>query len=273
MCLLALAIGQSRRFPLVLAANRDERFDRPTAALDWWTPAPGDAAVLGGRDLEGGGTWFGLTQAGRLALVTNVRRPGAMAPGAPSRGAIVPAWLRHRGESDRFWRATAQSGHNPFNLVAADLARGEAFWASNDAAAPRRLEAGLYGVSNAALDTPWPKVTALKQRVAQAVALSDSAEMLAGQLFAALADRSRPDDSALPATGVTLELERELSPAFILSPDRRYGTRCSTVLICEEVGGQRSTRVIECSFSADSSTPTQRHVELRDWPPRHEPRH
>jgi uncharacterized protein with NRDE domain len=267
MCLLALALEQSRRFPLVLAANRDERFDRPAQALDWWTPAPGDAPVLSGRDLEGGGTWLGLSRGGRLALVTNVRRPGAMAASAPSRGAIVPAWLRHRGEPEPFWTVTAQSGHNPFNLVAADFARGEAFWANSDAAAPRRLAAGLYGVSNAALDTPWPKVTALKQRVAHAIASSDSIDLLAEQLFAALADRSRPADSALPATGVPLDMERELSPAFILSPDRRYGTRCSTVLICEDIGGRRHTQVIERSFSADSAAPTQRRVQLDDWPP------
>jgi uncharacterized protein with NRDE domain len=110
MCLAALAIDQDRRFPLVLAANRDEFLERPTARLGWWAHEPGAPEILGGRDLHGGGTWLGLTAAGRLALVTNVRRPGARADDAPSRGAIVPLWLRGDLDADRFWVRVALSG-------------------------------------------------------------------------------------------------------------------------------------------------------------------
>ena len=94
MCLVAVAIDQHRRFPLVIAANRDEYYDRPTQRLGWWTPEGGGPDILGGRDLQAGGTWLGLTAAGRLALLTNVRAPEQHDPTAPSRGEIVPLWLR-----------------------------------------------------------------------------------------------------------------------------------------------------------------------------------
>lgn len=273
MCLVALALDQSRRFPLVLASNRDEFHERPTARLAWWTPEPGAPEILSGRDLQAGGTWLGLNAAGRLALVTNVRRGGApQDAAAPSRGSIVTRWLRGDLTLDRYWTETALSGHNPFNLIAADFARGECFWASSEATLPRRLERGLYGLSNASLDTPWPKLQGLKQRLTQALTntpASDSAETLAGQLFDALADRRLSADADLPATGVPLDLERMLSAAFIASADGRYGTRGSTVVITERVGRRRLTHVFERSFSAHSSVALMRHVRLADWPPRY----
>ena len=125
MCLVALAIDQSRRFPLIIAANRDEFFKRPTARLAWWATHPGEPAILGGRDLEGGGTWMGLTAQGRLALVTNHRDPGRIDLQAPSRGEIVANWLAAREPIDRFWMRTALSGYNGFNLIAADFRLGE----------------------------------------------------------------------------------------------------------------------------------------------------
>lgn len=273
MCLVALALDQSRRFPLVLASNRDEFHHRPAARLAWWAPEPGASEILAGRDLQGGGTWLGLNAAGRLALVTNIRRGGvAPDPSAPSRGAIVARWLRGAVSLDRYWTEVALSGHNPFNLIAADFARGECFWASSEATLPKRLERGLHGLSNASLDTPWPKLSRLKARLAEAVAALPSdqgAEQLAGRLFEALADRSLVADGELPSTGVPLDVERMLSAAFIASPDGRYGTRCSTVVITERVGRRRMTHVFERSFSAGSSVALMRHSRLADWPPRY----
>ena len=253
MCLAAIAIDQSRRFPLVVAANRDEFLDRPAARLGWWSPSPGAGEILAGRDLHGGGTWLGLTAAGRMALLTNVRRPGARDDDAPSRGTIVPTWLRGDLDADRFWVRTALSGYNPFNLVAADFRRGECFWATSDAPAPRRLDRGLYGLSNAALDTPWPKVTALKEQVREALAGSDSAEDLSTRLFAALADRT-------------------VAPAFIRSADQRYGTRCSTLVITERVGKRLVTHVFERTFPVGGGLALLRHASLRDWPPKYSDR-
>ncbi|HEU4460612.1 MAG TPA: NRDE family protein [Methylibium sp.] len=273
MCLVALALDQSRRFPLVVASNRDEFHERPTARLAWWAPEAGAPEILSGRDLQAGGTWLGLNAAGRLALVTNVRRGDVpQDPKAPSRGAIVARWLRGDLSLDRFWTEVALSGYNGFNLIAADFAHGDCFWASSEATLPRRLDRGLYGLSNAALDTPWPKVQALKARVGEAVVALPAgarAEDLATRLFEALSDRQPAADASLPSTGVPREVERMLSASFIASPDGRYGTRCSTVVITERLGRHRITHVFERSFSPHSSVALMRHARLADWPPKY----
>jgi uncharacterized protein with NRDE domain len=269
MCLIALAIDQSRRFPLVVAANRDEFFTRPAARLAWWTPDTGGPAILGGRDLEAGGTWLGLTTQGRLAMLTNVRDPARIDAQAPSRGQIVPQWLVGAEPTDRFWMRTALSGYNGFNLIAADFKRGECFWASNLNGHAVRLERGTYGVSNASLDTAWPKTTALKHRLRLALEEADSVDALAGALFTALGDRQLAADADLPATGVPVELERALSAAFIRVPDRQYGTRCSTLVISERVGRGLVTHVMERSYSATGAVALLRQATLKHWPPRY----
>ena len=269
MCLIALAIDQNRRFPLVVATNRDEFFLRPAARLAWWAPPGGGPDVLSGRDLESGGTWLGLTAQGRLALLTNVRDPSRVEADAPSRGRIVPEWLTARETAGQFWMRTALSGHNGFNLIAADFRRGECFWASNMAPYPLRLERGVYGLSNAGLDTPWPKVQQLKARLRESIAAAETVDALAAQLFAALADREPAADDALPRTGVRMELERQLSPAFIRSPDQSYGTRCSTLIITERAGRHPVTHVLERSFSATGGVALLRRSTLRNWPPRY----
>ena len=269
MCLVAIALDQSRRFPLVLASNRDEYFKRPAARLAWWTPRPGDPAVLGGRDLESGGSWLGLTAQGRLALVTNVRGGMATDASAPTRGRIVTDWLTTRESTADFWMRTALSGYNGFNLFAADFQRGECFWASNTVAYPMRLERGVYGLSNGALDAPWPKVQTLKARLHTAMGAANSVDELATQLFAALADRSSAADDALPNTGIPLEWERQLSSAFIRTPDLAYGTRCSTLVIAERTGRRLVTHVLERTFNAGAAIALLRRSTLRDWPPRY----
>ena len=269
MCLVALAIDQNRRFPLVVATNRDEFFQRPAARLAWWTPPGGGPDVLSGRDLESGGTWLGLTAQGRLALLTNIRAPTRVEANAPSRGRIVPEWLTAQEGAGQFWMRTALSGHNGFNLIAADFRRGECFWASNTAPYPLRLERGVYGLSNAGLDTPWPKVQQLKRRLRESLAVAESVDALATQMFAALAEREPAADDALPHTGVRIELERQLSPAFIRTPDQSYGTRCSTLIITERAGRHPVTHVFERTFSATGGLALLRRSTLRNWPPRY----
>ena len=269
MCLVALAIDQDRRFPLVVATNRDEFFARPAARLAWWEPQNNVPAILAGRDLDSGGTWLGLTGQGRLALITNRRDPSRIDPSAPSRGQIVPNWLAAREPIDRFWMRTALSGHNGFNLIAADFLLGECFWASNVEAYPKRLERGLYGLSNASLDTPWPKVEALKASMRAAIESTDSVDELATRLFAALADRTPAAEAALPHTGVSIELERQLSSAFIRTPDRAYGTRCSTLIITERANRHLITHVLERTFSATGGLALLRRSTLKHWPPRY----
>lgn len=272
MCLVALALDQDRRFPLVLASNRDEFFERPTSRLGWWTPDSGGPEILSGRDLQAGGTWLGLTATGRLALVTNVRDPSRFDPEAPSRGELVPRWLHSQLPLDRFWMEIALSGYNGFNLIAADFARGDCFWASSAVPLPRRLERGLYGLSNAVLDTPWPKVARLKAQVRSAIATlapEEGVDQLATRLFEALADRSLAPDEQLPDTGVPRDLERQLSAAFIRTADGRYGTRCSTLVITERVKRQLVTQVFERSYTAGPGVALLRRSRLLGWPPRY----
>jgi uncharacterized protein with NRDE domain len=269
MCLVALAIDQHPRFPLVIAANRDEFRDRPAQPLDWWSPGDDAPDILGGRDLRAGGTWLGLTAAGRLAFLTNVRNPARHDPASPSRGAIVPMWLRGDMPIDRFWMHVSLSGYNGFNLVAADFAAGECFWASNTGELPQRLGQGLWALSNASLDTPWPKAQALKRRCIDALQRAMNVEALAALLFDALADRRVAPDDALPATGVPIEWERALSPAFIYLPEQNYGTRCSTLVIGERLAhGALHTHVLERTFNDDGGTALRRHIEVPGWPPR-----
>lgn len=269
MCLVVLALDQSKRFPLVIAGNRDEFYDRPATRLAWWSPAPGEAEILSGRDLQAGGTWLGLTLKGRLALLTNVRDPSKTTPDAPTRGEIVPMWLRGDLPFDRFWTRVAVSGYNGFNLIAADFAEGSCYWASNADGLPKRLDKGLYGISNASLDTPWPKVQALKARVAESIEASEHTDDLAEALFTALADRETAPDDKLPSTGIAPEWERALSASFIRTADGSYGTRCSTLVIAEKINKRLVTHVFERSFSPTGGLALLRRATLKNWPPRH----
>jgi len=269
MCLVALALDQSSRFPFVLAANRDEFMDRPSARLGWWEPEGGGPAILGGRDLQAGGTWLGLTAQGRLGLVTNVRNPKEQDDEAPSRGLVVPQWLKGDVPMQMLWPRLAMSGYNGFNLLALDFAQGECFWINNRNLYPQRIDKGIFGLSNAVLNTPWPKVQALKARMKVAIPSSATADELANSLFEALADPSQPEDKLLPHTGVSLEWERLLSSAFIRSEDGRYGTRCSTLVITERVNKRLVTHVMERSFTGKAGMALLRRVTLKNWPPRH----
>jgi uncharacterized protein with NRDE domain len=202
--------------------------------------------------------------------VTNVRNPAGNVAAAPSRGALVTHWLAGDLSFEAYWRAVSNGGYNGFNLVLADVARGAWLWASNAAPAPRVLGPGLYGLSNAALDTPWPKTVRLKERLrvalARAEVTAEPVDALAARLFEALSDPSVAATVELPSTGIPVALERQLSAAFIRTPDGRYGTRCSTLVISERVGVQAFTQLFERSFDAHDGTPTLRRTLLPDWP-------
>jgi uncharacterized protein with NRDE domain len=269
VCLAIVAIDLNWRFPLVLAANRDEHFNRPAARLAWWRRSESEPAILGGRDLQEGGTWLGLTAQGRLALVTNVRGGYEVDPRAPSRGEIVPDWLGALQAPDKFWAYSALSGYNGFNMIAADFRQGDCLWASNLAPYPQRLGAGIYGLSNASLDTPWPKVDRLKLLTRTAVATSPSLEELSRILFEALSDRTTAADVNLPHTGISLELERALSASFIRTADGEYGTRCSTLVITERGKRHLITHVFERTYSPGSTVALMRHFKIKNWPPRY----
>jgi len=248
MCLAAIALQQSERFPFVLASNRDEFFHRDAAPLAWWTA--GGAELLGGRDLSAGGTWLALNRAGRLAFVTNVREPGRVLTGAPSRGELVPRWLA--GGADALFDEMAAVPRNGFNFITAELSGAAGRWFSNRPQPQQRvLGRGVHGVSNAALDTPWPKLVALRQQLSDALAGTSGLATLREHLFDALSQRRPAPDAELPATGIALERERQLSSAFIRIEGEAgvYGTRCSTLVIVEATrSGSHRVHMVERRF-------------------------
>jgi uncharacterized protein with NRDE domain len=230
MCLLVLAWMSHPRYRLVVAANRDEFHDRPAAPLAWW----GDAApMLAGRDLTAGGTWMGITRAGRFGAVTNFRDPSQVAsPDAPSRGRLVPEFLSTAEEPvDFMGRLSASAAsYAGFNMIAGGL-QSLCYYANRGDAPPRKLEPGIYGLSNHDLDSPWPRLRKARERFAAAVA-ADEPDVAA--LFDLLADREAAGQGEQADTGLPPEMERAMSSPFVLHP--RYGTRCSTVLLAARDG-------------------------------------
>jgi uncharacterized protein with NRDE domain len=225
MCLILIALNTHGTFPLVVAANRDEFFSRPTAAAQFWDDAPD---ILAGRDLSAGGTWLGITRQGRFAALTNVREPGKALPDAPSRGKLVSDFLSGTNSAQNYLEdlSVTANPYNGFNLLCGSLDEG--LWhfsnRSLNSAPVRSLAAGIYGVSNHQLDTPWPKVAQGKSDLQRALAALPVEE----PLFDLLRNENIYEDSLLPRTGVSLEWERTLSAAFVCTPS--YGTRCCTVL-------------------------------------------
>lgn len=234
MCLIVFAWRPGHPLPLLVAANRDEFHARPSRPLSEWAEHPG---LFAGRDLEAGGTWMGYTREGRFAALTNIRDP-SRPQGLRSRGHLVAEYLASQVSPQAYLEGlTGQlTDYSGFNLLVGDTA---SLWFLNAREArPRAIEPGVHGISNASLDTPWPK-------------LCRAREALAGQpdaprpeaLFELLADRWQPSEGALPDTGVGLATERLLSSVFIASPT--YGTCASTLLM---VGAQGRWQMIERSF-------------------------
>ena len=248
MCLAVFGWQVHADFPLVLVANRDELHARPTAPLDWWGTPP----LLGGRDLEAGGTWHAVDARGRFGLVTNLR--GAPTPaGAPSRGTLIPQFLTSNASPSDFLESLAAEAHRyaGFNLLLGDPLE-LACLSNADRSGPRRLEPGIHGLSNGPLHSNWPKVRRGRERLAEAIA-SPAAE----SLIAVLAERTPANDAELPDTGVGVELERLLSAPFIVAP--HYGTRSTTSLLLAADG---SGVAIERSFAADGLALTTRRIDL-----------
>jgi uncharacterized protein with NRDE domain len=218
-----------------LAANRDEFFRRTAEPVGWWHDAP---TVLAGRDLQGGGTWLGSSRDGRFAALTNYRAPHEMRADAPTRGTLVSDWLsgatrdsngNPHGTPLAYLRHVAQTGdiYNGFNLLVGDWTRRELAWYCNRSErAPTLLKPGTHGISNAVLDTAWPKL--VKKRAELGTLLARNAMPPLERLIDLMRDPRLARDDELPSTGIPLERERALSAAFIETPE--YGTRGTTAL-------------------------------------------
>jgi uncharacterized protein with NRDE domain len=240
MCLLAFAYRQHSDYELIVAGNRDESYDRASAPAAFWQDAP---QVLAGRDLEKGGTWMGVTNTGRFAALTNFRDPAQRDPNAPSRGLIVSGFLtRSEAAADYLAQLAPQSArYNDFNLFLHDASG--LFYFSSRSRQTLKLDPGIYAISNALLDEPWPKVVLAKSKLAAIVA---HRAIEADAVLKILSDRSQPPDAQLPDTGVGREWERVLGSAFIVAPN--YGTRASTAILMRRDG---HIDVIERSYARE----------------------
>lgn len=221
MCLIAIAVDAAPDLPLVVAANRDEFFDRPSATAGWWRDAP---RICAGRDLQGGGTWMGITREGRFAAVTNYRDLSIRVEEPRSRGALVRSFLEGDEAPEAFLSALARESYGPFSLLVG--VPGALWWTSSVTGEVARIPPGIHALSNHLLDTPWPKVRRITEALRRA--LDGPRDALEAALLEGLSDRSPAPADALPDTGVGPVLEASLSPVFVSLPG--YGTRCSTVL-------------------------------------------
>ena len=233
MCLVFLALNRHERFPFILAANRDEFHDRSAAPAHFWNKWPD---VIAGQDLGirsmPPGTWLGMTRQGRIALITNYRDPMNIRAQARSRGELVSRFLTDPDTTtESFLKTLRDTGedYNGFNLVFGNTSG--LTWYSNHSRTPQHLTTGIFGLSNALLDSPWPKVDQGKERMH---ALLMKADPEPEEFFTLLADDTVYADHLLPETGVGIARERQLSSSFIRMDG--YGTRCSTMIMCDKHG-------------------------------------
>ena len=253
MCLILFANEANSRYQLVLAANRDEFYSRPTAPAAFWEEAPD---ILAGRDLEGGGSWMGVTRSGKIAAVTNFRGAGKVREDAPSRGYLVSDFLMSGESPDVFIDRlrTRARNYNGFNLLLGSAQ--SLWWYSNQYDEPLRIRPGIHGLSNHLLDTPWTKVE--RGKCALEDLLVGEKEITPEQIFPILEDHSPAADDELPDTGVGLELEKVLSAPFIHT--QYYGTRSSTVLLVERTG---NLTFVERSFNPRDESQNETRYEFR----------
>lgn len=237
MCLIIFAYQASSEYPLIVAANRDEFYTRPTTQASLWQESPASTRLLAGQDKLAGGTWLGITRSGRFAAVTNIRDPSQAELKTRSRGELTRNFLLGTMAPAAYCEKLAASfdQYAGYNLLVGDP--NELYYVNNFSGRSEKLEPGIYGLSNGDLDSDWPKVNLGKQRLG---ALIDAPESLAtDQLIELMRDPQPADDSQLPDTGIGKELERSLSSAFIINPERLYGTVCSSALLLEGSGKLR----------------------------------
>lgn len=244
MCLVFFAYQHHPQYSLIVAANRDEYYSRPSAPAQYWSDHP---QVLAGRDLKELGTWMGITMDGRFAALTNYRDPRRQSDNSLSRGHLTGSFLCGQQSPTEYLESVASQAqqYNGFNLLVGD--KQSLWYFSNVQGQVLQIPPGIHGLSNHLLNTPWPKLEQGRQQLAQCLAQADISE---NDLWAILTSRQKPIDDKLPVTGVGLEWERTLSSPFVESPE--YGTRSSTILL---VGYDDSVRFVERVY----------HSSLHSW--------
>jgi uncharacterized protein with NRDE domain len=241
MCLLLVAKNSHPKFKFILAANRDEFYNRESLPAYFWKEYP---SLLAGKDLKEGGTWLGITKSGKLAAITNYRDIRNLKNNAPSRGMLTLNFLINEISPQHYYEKLESNGsnYNGYNLIFGNL--NQLFYFSNVSKEFKELQNGIYGLSNSLLDVPWAKVEQSKERLS--VLLSKpSFEM--NDLFDILFDETTADDDTLPDTGLSIDLERILSAIFIKT--QGYGTRSSTIIL---VNKKSEVAFIEKTYHPES---------------------
>lgn len=227
MCLIAFALNEHPDYPLILVANRDEFYERPTTYADFWKD---HSNVLGGRDLKGGGTWMGVTNSGKIAAVTNFRDPKNISATAKTRGDLTKDYLiSDIGAQTHLEQVEREAAlYNGFNLLLFESGKG--YFYSNYGDSIHQIDQGVHGLSNALLDTPWPKLEKLKASFQEAI----QSGFDVNSLLQLLTDDETAPDEDLPQTGVPYEWEKAISAICIDTPT--YGTCCSTIIMVDKTG-------------------------------------
>jgi uncharacterized protein with NRDE domain len=225
MCLIAFAWQAHTDYPLVVVANRDEFYARPTQRADFWEDHP---QIFGGRDLSAGGSWLAISRSGRLAALTNYRDPQQNNPAARSRGALVSDFLLSEMTAQEYAASIRPhcADYNGFNLILSDTQSLVYF--NNQTREITTLKPGVYALSNALLDTPWPKTCSARDKLRHWLKHPTDAR----GLLPLLNDTQPAEDNQLPATGIPFEIEKALSAQFIQLDN--YGTRSSTALLIDQ---------------------------------------
>ncbi len=251
MCIVNISYKAHSKYKMIIAANRDEFYSRPTAKAAFWEDHPG---LLAGKDLQAGGTWLGITKSGKFAAITNYRSTAKYKKDAPSRGKLVIDFLAGRDHPEDYAAKLIKNGHlfNGFNLLFSD--QSLLYYFSNHTQESAILPPGIYGLSNHLLNTPWPKVE--KSRLLFTRALMNK-NVSDSDLFEMLLDSSKPSDELLPDTGVGLEVERALSAVFVATSV--YGTVSSTVIF---ISHKDEVRFIEKSLNINSKEWTTSEVNF-----------
>jgi len=241
MCLIVFANDFLKDYKLIFAANRDEFYNRPTEQADFWKDHPD---LLAGKDLQAGGTWMGITRKGKFAAITNFRDLKNHRNDAPSRGNLTLDFLVNDFTPEEYYNRLSSDlqDYNGFNLILGDT--NELYYFSNKTNGLKKLEPGIHGISNAILDTPWPKVEKSKRQLKH---LIEQKNIHPWEVLNLLDDTSPAKDEELPDTGVGLELERTLSSIFIKS--EKYGTRSSTIVTVDK---HNNVKFVEKTYYANT---------------------
>lgn len=249
MCLVAFSWKNHSKFPLIIRANRDEFFKRPTQKIHLW-----ESGFYGGKDLKSGGTWLGVNPNGRWSLLTNYRDFNQSRKAEISRGKLVQNFLESTKHPFSFLEGIRanQEKYDGFNLLVSDA--DQLFYYSNFGENIEEVKPGVHGLSNGLLDEPWPKVELAKAQMKEKL----ESHLLPDDLFEILNSTSTFPLETLPNTGVSKEMEIGLSPQFIrLGED--YGTVSSTLVLLDEFG---KVTLKERTFQPDYRKFTDEKIEF-----------